>query len=292
MSFALDQLLDRLSLEQTSTHRFTGQNKDIGGGRVFGGQTMAQAVYAAIQTVPTGMHMHSLHNYFLSMGKADEPVEFVVTELRNGRSFSARDIKAMQGDNCILSMMASFQIEENGFEHDTNAMPTHYPKPDTLEPEQAYVKKIIDEIPKPLQHLALEDKPFDLRAVYPVHPITPQKAEPHQAVWLKTNGKLPDDPALHATLLTYATDFKLCTTSLRPYGYSYLHPSMQVASIDHALWLHKPVKCDEWLLYVMHSPHASNARGFNTGEVFDANGTLIASVAQEGLIRQRKQPNG
>lgn len=291
MNTALSQLLDRLQLTQTDTHRFSGQNKDIGGGRVFGGQTMAQAVYAAYQTVPSNMRIHSLHNYFLSMGKADEPVEFVVTELRNGRSFSARDIKAMQGDSCILSMIASFQIDEDGFEHDISAMPTHYPKPDTLEAEQDYVKKIIDEIPKPLQDLALEDKPFDLRAVYPVHPIAPQKAEPHQAVWLKTNGELPNDPALHATLLTYATDFKLCTTSLRPYGYSYLHPSMQVASIDHALWIHRPVKCDEWLLYVMHSPHASNARGFNTGEVFDANGTLIASVAQEGLIRQRKKTN-
>lgn len=292
MTQALQTLIQLLTLEQIDEHRFVGGSIDIGAGRIFGGQIMAQAVYAAYQSINRDSsepvrHLHSLHNYFLSMGDAYAPVEFVVTELRNGQSFAARDIKALQGDKCILSMVASFQIQEQGFEHDVLQMPQATPWPEMLINEHEYLQQIIETLPEPMHERAREEKPIEIRAIAPLHPTEPNKAPPHQAIWFRADANLPADPVLHTMLLTYSSDFKLCTTCLRPHGYTYLHPSMQVASIDHALWLHHPVKFDDWHLYVMDSPHAGNARGFNRGSIFDRHGKLVASTAQEGLIRQR-----
>lgn len=292
MSVALQSLIALLSLEQRDTHHFIGNSVDIGAGRIFGGQIMAQAVFAAMHTVNQNpaapqRQLHSLHAYFLSMGDAYAPVEFIVTELRNGRSFAARDIKAMQNDKCILAMVASFQIGEQGFCHDTAYIPASIPTPDLLINEYQYFQQILDTLPEPMRARASVDKPIEIRPINPLHPAFPEKAPAQQAIWFRSNGALPADSILHTVLLIYSSDFKLCTTCLRPHGFAYSHPKMQVASIDHALWLHRPVQFDDWHLYMMQSPHAGNARGFNLGQIFNQQGELVASTAQEGLIRQR-----
>ncbi len=285
MSDVLKELIELLTLERIEAHLFRGQSQDLGWGTVFGGQVLGQALSAAIQTVPQDRHVHSLHGYFLRPGDVDQPIVYDVDNIRDGRSFATRRVVAIQHGKPIFNLSASFQIEESGFQHQA-PMPDA-PSPDELASEQDLARAILDKIPPPLQERATSDRPLELRPVRPLDPLQPDVREPHRMVWYRANGDLPDDPRYHQCLLTYASDFSFMTTALLPHGVSWLTPKMQVASLDHAMWFHRPFRMDQWLLHVIESPSASGSRGLALGRFYTQDGQLVASTAQEGLIRQR-----
>ncbi len=286
MSKVLDELVAQLALEKIEENLFRGQSQDLGWGTVFGGQVLGQALSAAVQTVPTDRHVHSLHGYFLRPGAVDKPIVYDVDRIRDGGSFTTRRVVAIQNGKAIFNMAASFQVEEEGFDH-YDEMPD-VPGPDGIPSELDRVKGIADQLPRSVRAIATADRPFESRPVNPVDFFNPAAQAPKRHLWFKANDVLGDEPALHRYLLAYASDFSLLTTALLPHAVSWLSPGMQVASLDHAMWFHRPFRVDEWLLYTMDSESASGARGLVRGRVFDAQGRLVASVSQEGLIRQRK----
>ncbi len=291
----LQTLLDILDLERLEENLFRGGSQDLGWGRVFGGQVLGQALAAARGTVPTDRHVHSLHGYFLRPGDVNLPVVYTVDPIRDGRSFTTRRVVAIQKGEAILNMAASFQIAEEGLEHQADA--PEAPDPDELLSEQdlgiRYLKHlpeaVLEGIPAWLRKMAVADRPIEIRPVRPMDPTRPGVREPRRQVWFRTTSPLPEDapPALHATLLTYASDFQFLATSLQPHAKTWLSPGMQIASVDHAMWFHRPFRMDDWLLYDIESPSAQGARGLVHGRFFDRSGALVASVAQEGLIRDR-----
>ncbi len=295
MSDVLHQLIDILRLERIEENLFRGASQELGWGRVFGGQVLGQALSAARQTVPEGRQAHSLHAYFLRPGATDRPVVYTVDPIRDGRSFTTRRVVAVQGGKAILNLAASFQITEGGFDH-AQAMPEAR-EPDDLMNErelgQRYLARlpeaVLKQIPRGLRDRATAEKPIEIRPINPMDPVKPPVREAHRQVWLRANGELPDDPEVHRTLLAYASDFHLLTTSLQPHGASWLTPGVQVASLDHAMWFHRPFRMDDWLLYDVTSPSASGARGLVSGRFFTRDGALVASVMQEGLIRDRRR---
>jgi acyl-CoA thioesterase II len=288
MPSVLDELVQLLALERIEENLFRGQSQDLGWGTVFGGQVLGQALSAAAQTVPAERHVHSLHAYFLRPGRVDKPIVYDVDRIRDGSSFTTRRVVAIQGGQPIFNLAASFQIREPGFEHQ-DAMP-EAPAPESLPTEQERAAMFAQRLPKTLRDRALAERPFELRPVVADDdPFLPQPQPPHRMIWLRTVGKLPDDPALHAYLLAYASDHGFVTTSLLPHGVTWLTPGMQVASLDHVMWFHQPLRVDDWLLYVVDSPAAHGARGLARGRVFTREGKLVASSAQEGLIRQHVQ---
>jgi len=289
MGSVLDDLLDLLGLERLEESLFRGQSQDLGWGNVFGGQVLGQALSAAQQTVPEGRTVHSLHGYFLRPGDASKPIVYDVDQIRDGKSFTTRRIVAIQNGKPIFSMGASFQIDEGGYDHQAK-MP-EVPRPEDLSSETELARRVADRIPEPLRARALADKPIELREVGPVNPLRPEAQEPRRSVWLRASAALPDDPKIHRFLLAYASDFHLMTTALLPHGVSWLTPGMQTASLDHAMWFHRDFRLDEWLLYSLESPSASNARGLAQGHFFNLEGQLVASTMQEGLIR-RREPRG
>jgi acyl-CoA thioesterase-2 len=282
----LAQLVRLLSLEKLEENLFRGQSQDLGWGTVFGGQVLGQALSAAVQTVPLERQAHSLQAHFLRPGDVSRPIVYQVDRIRDGSSFTTRRVVAVQGGQPMLHLSASFQIDEPGFTHQTE-MP-QVPPPESVPNEAQTFSAALAKSPKVLQRWSLAARPFDNRPVDESEELlAPPVRPPRRMLWLKTVAPLPDDPALHRSLLAYASDAWFLTTSLLPHGVTWLTPGMQVASLDHAMWFHAPFRADEWLLHVIDSPAASGARGLVRGSVFKRDGTLVASTAQEGLIRQR-----
>ena len=281
----VQELIDLLRLEAIGVNRFRGQCQDLGFKNLFGGQVLGQTLSAASQTLPEGEWApHSLHAYFLRPGNVIDSLEFEVDCVRDGRSFAVRQITASQNGKAILTMMASFQHPEEGFEQQEK-MPD-VQGPEGLASQLELTRMFKDKFPERLRDIYTADKPIEIRAIDPINIFAPKKQEPIKYVWMKTDAPLADDPMLHANVLTYATDFNLIGTSMMPHGVSFAQRDMQVASLDHAIWFHRPIKFDDWMLYALDSPSASSGRGFCRGKIFNQQGELVASVAQEGLIRQ------
>jgi len=285
----LAELVALLGLERIEENLFRGQSQDLGWGAVFGGQVLGQALSAAVQTVPPERHAHSLHAYFLRSGDVKKPIVYDVDRIRDGGSFTTRRVVAIQSGHAIFNLAASFQVEEPGLEHQ-DAMPAA-PDPESCATEQERAAPYAHQLPRGLRERATAVRPFELRPVGPEDDaFHPAPKAPQRMVWFKTVGRLPDDPALHSYLLAYASDHSLITTALLPHGISWLTSGMQIASLDHVMWFHQRFRVDEWLLYVLDSPAAHGARGLARGRIFTRDGRLVASVMQEGLIRQRPSP--
>jgi acyl-CoA thioesterase-2 len=286
MSRVLDELVALLALERIEENLFRGQSQDLGWGTVFGGQVLGQAVSAAAQTVEVGRRVHSVQSYFLRPGDVSKPIVYEVDRIRDGASFTTRRVVAVQNGQPIFNLAASFQREERGFSHH-DVMP-EVPPPESLATELERLAPFVERFPPFMQKRAVAERPFEMR---PVHfeddPVTPSKVAPDRSVWLRANGNLPDDPALHCYLMAYASDHAFLTTALLPHGVTWLSPGMQVASLDHVMWFHAPFRIDSWLLHVMHSPRAFGGRGLVHGSVYSQDGQLVVSTAQEGLIRRR-----
>lgn len=280
----LEELIQQLGLEQLEVNLFRGQSQDLGWGTVFGGQVLGQALSAAVQTVSEDRFVHSLHGYFLRPGDVNHPIIYEVDRIRDGKSFATRRVVAIQKGRPIFNMAASFQVEEEGFSHQ-DEMP-EVPGPEGLKSEQELAELVKDLIPEPMRERALAERPIELRPVRPTNPLKPRVSEPEHAVWYRSLRELPDDPSLHRYLLAYGSDFHFLTTALKPHGMSWLSPGMQMASLDHAMWFHRPFRMDEWLLHVVESPTTSGARGLVRGRFFTRDGKLVATTAQEGLMRK------
>jgi acyl-CoA thioesterase II len=285
MSVVLDELVKLLSLEQIEENLFRGPSQDLGWGTVFGGQVLGQALSAATQTVPRERHVHSMHAYFLRPGDVHKPVIYDVDRIRDGTSFTTRRVVAIQSGRPIFNMSASFQVEESGFEHQ-EPMPGA-PPPESLKNERELSALVVDKMPAAWRERVLGERPIEIRPVDIVDPWRPTPQPPRRMGWMRAAGKLPENPALHNWLLAYASDHHFIGTALLPHAVSFLTPGMQVASIDHIMWFHQPVRADEWLLNVMDSPAAHGGRGLVRGRIYTRDGVLVASTAQEGLIRQR-----
>jgi len=281
----LGDLVGLLALERLDRDLFRGNSQDLGWGAIFGGQVLGQALSAATQTVAPDRHAHSLHGYFLRAGDVRRPILYEVERLRDGKSFSARRATAVQDGEAIFSLEASFQVEEPGFDHQ-DAMP-EVPPPETLQSERDMALAIADRLPEAVRVRATAERPIEIRPVDVRNPLRPRPAPPRRHLWYRTIDALPDDPRLHRYLLAYESDFSLLGTSMDPHGVSWLSPGMQVASLDHVMWFHRPFRVDDWLLYDVESPSASGARGLVRGRFFDGKGRLVATCAQEGLIRKR-----
>ncbi len=286
----LSELVELLRLERIEAHLFRGQSQDLGWGAIFGGQVLGQALSAAAQTVPGGRSAHSLHGYFLRRGDASRPVIYEVDPIRDGKSFATRRVVAIQGGRAIFNLSASFQVDEGGLEHQS-PMPT-VPGPEGLESELTRNHRHAERIPAAFRERALAERPIEVRPVEGYSSLRPRKAPPRRSVWYRAVDPLPDDPALHRYLLAYASDFQFLVTAMQPHGVSWLTPGMQVASLDHAMWFHRPFRFDDWLLHVIESPSASGARGLVRGHFFDRHGNLVASTAQEGLMRDWRERDG
>ncbi|AUJ68516.1 MULTISPECIES: acyl-CoA thioesterase II [Pseudoalteromonas] len=285
MSQVLQNLLDLLSLEEIEQGIYRGQSQDLGFPQVFGGQVMGQALSAAKYTLPEGRFVNSLHSYFLRPGDASKPIVYDVENIRDGRSFSTRRISAIQYGKPIFYMTASFQGDEPGVSHQS-LMPD-VPEPETLKSSLHFYQEHADLIPESLRAKFTQEMPLDMRPVNFQNPFKPKKQDPVRNVWFKANGDMPDDRRIHNYLLAYASDFEFLPTALQPHGLSFMQPNMQVATIDHAMWFHRPFRMDEWILYSVDSPSASNGRGLVRGQFFNRQGELVASTIQEGVMRQR-----
>lgn len=278
----VDHLLELLDLEVIDVDLFRGQNERGREGRLFGGQVMSQALVAAARTVE-GRSAHSLHGYFLRPGDPAWPVIYGVDRIRDGRSFTTRNVVARQHGRAIFSLSVSFQKDEAGYEHQL-PMP-EAPEPESLKSWPELVRDNWECIPEQARLWAPLPRPIDLRPIDLPTLFGGGPTEGDKLVWFRVPKRLPEDPALHQFILTYASDMTLIDTAARPHGHHGPMGALMIASLDHALWFHRPVRVDEWLLYVQESPAAAGARGFARGTLFSQNGTLVASVAQEGLIR-------
>ncbi|MBC7793648.1 MAG: acyl-CoA thioesterase II [Clostridia bacterium] len=285
MNAVLDKLLQLLALERIEDNLFRGQSERWGSPTVFGGQALGQALSAAMYTLPASRHVHSLHAYFLRPGDVAKPIVYDVDRIRDGTSFTTRRVRAIQNGHAILALTASFQIEEPGFDHQ-DTMP-EAPPPETCLTDIERVADELDRFPEAAHKYLTRERAFELRSTDPKDdPFRPEPHPPKRMVWLRTSGKLPDEPALHRKLAAYVSDYAFLTTALCPHGYSWMAPEMQVASIDHSMWFHRPFRIDDWLLHVMDSPSANGARGLVRGQLFTRDGKLVASTAQEGLLRR------
>ncbi|MDP3278487.1 MAG: acyl-CoA thioesterase II [Deltaproteobacteria bacterium] len=285
MNPVLSDLVALLALERLDRDRFRGRSQNLGWGAIFGGQVLGQALSAATQTVESARVVHSLHGYFLRSGELDRPILYDVDRLRDGKSFSTRRVTAIQDGTAIFCLDASFQRDELGFEHQ-DVMP-EVPSPETLRSERELAMAVADRLPEVLRAMATAERPIEIRPVEPRNPLRPKALPALRHLWYRAIDRLSDDAALHSYLLAYASDFSFLGTAMDPHGVSWLTPGMQVTSLDHAMWFHRPFRMDEWLLYVVDSASASGGRGLVRGRFFDREGRLVASCVQEGLIRQR-----
>lgn len=283
MSSALDQLLTLLKLKKSGEQQFIGQSENLGLPQVYGGQVIGQALSAAKKTVAIDRYVHSFHSYFLRRGNPLLPITYDVENLRDGKSFSTRRVKAVQQDQPIFYLTASYHQEEIGLEHQIE-MP-EIQGPEHFYSETQLIQQIADKLPPAITQMLDRERPIEVRPVVINHPLSPQKLPPDQALWIKANGQLGDDLRIHQYLLAYASDWGFLTTALQPHGLTLFTPKLKIASIDHAMWYHRQFRMDEWLLFVIKSPTTAGARGFVRGEFFDQKGRLIASVTQEGMIR-------
>ena len=286
MSRVLEDLLDHLALEKIEEGLYRGQSQVLGFGHVFGGQVIGQALSAAKETV-NKRFVHSFHSYFLRPGDDKKPIVYDVECIRDGGSFSTRRIEAIQYGKPIFYMTASFQSEEVGYEHQS-PMP-NVVGPDGLLSEYEFYQQNLDKIPSHLHHIVTCEKPIEIRHVQVNNPFNPKKMDTRRQVWIRSNGQLPDDPRVHRYLLSYASDFTFLPTALFPHGRSFLQKDMQVATIDHSMWFHRPFRMDEWILYDMDSTSASGGRGLVKGQFFNQQGELVASAMQEGVIRDHQK---
>ncbi len=283
MPAAIENLLDILDLEPLEHNLFRGRSPDEGWQRVFGGQVIGQALVAASRTVEPTRKAHSLHGYFLRPGDPAVPIIYDVDRIRDGKSFLTRRVVAIQHGQAIFSMAVSFQKEEDGLDHQTSA--PDVPPPEELMSEEELKRQFMAHASEPMKRYWRRERPIELRPVSLTPYMRREKLEPVQKVWFRATGPLPDDVAIHKCVLAYASDMMLLDTSLYPHGRMLFDDDLQVASLDHSLWFHRPFRTDEWLLYAQESPSASGARGFNRGAIYTRAGVLVASVAQEGLIR-------
>ncbi|MAA73184.1 MAG: acyl-CoA thioesterase II [Salinisphaeraceae bacterium] len=282
----LQDLLVLLNLEALETNLFRGESRDLGGKSVFGGQVLGQAMVAASRTVEAGRPPHSLHGYFLRPGDMEAPIVYEVDRVREGRSFTTRRVQGIQHGKVIFSAIASYHGDEPGFQHGP-------PMPDVPPPEDLVSQHELrrqwaasrDDIPAKLKQAFCRPLAIDFKPVKARNPLRPDTREPRHPVWIKAADVLPQDEILHRCVLAYASDFGLLPTGLLPHGKTFIDQDMIVASLDHAIWFHSSFRADEWLLYCMESPWAGSARALSRGQIFNRRGDLVASVAQEGLIR-------
>jgi acyl-CoA thioesterase II len=280
-------LLQAMAIEQIEVNIFRGTSHDIGANHVFGGQVLSQALHAALLTVPPERRAHSMHGYFILPGDLHHPIIYMVDQVRDGGSFTTRRVKAIQHGKDIFIIAISFQLEQEGLEHQSG-MPRVVP-PEDLESDEDLLHQFADRLPESFKRF-LRPRPIEFRPVDPFNFVLPQKQEPLRYIWFRAKGQVADDPALHQRLLAYASDYNLLTTAIQPHQDEIQIHQVQLASLDHAMWFHRPFNLNDWLLYEVDSPSASNARGFTRGSIFSRDGTLVASVAQEGLIRPRRKP--
>ena len=282
MNAILQDLIQLLELERIEDNIFRGDSRDIGSAQVFGGQVLGQALSAAQHTVDDRI-AHSLHAYFLRRGDMNAPIIYEVDRARDGGSFSTRRVVAIQHGRPIFNLAASFQIQEDGLEHFAE-MPD-VPSPGGLANSVEIAKSLLDRIPMKMRRYLTQERPFEFRPVRPMNFAVPEKLPPTRQVWIRAVSELPDDRALHQNLLAYVSDYELLGTATLPHGLSFGRGNVIMASLDHALWFHREVAVDQWLLYSMDAPNAGGARGFARGQFFTEDGQLVASTSQEGLIR-------
>jgi len=281
----LADLLRQLELEPLEVNLFRGESRDIGSPQVFGGQVLGQALTAASATVD-GRIVHSLHAYFLRRGDFNAPIVYQVDRSLDGHSFSNRRVVAIQHGEPIFNMTASFQVLEEGLEHQS-AMPV-VPAPEELPDSSRPPPHLLARLPERVRRFLEQPRPFEFRLVQPMDYPGPRDAAPSRQVWFRAVDRLPPDERLHRRLLAYVSDYFLLDTATLPHGSALLGNSVVMASIDHAMWFHRPLRVDDWLLYAVESPSASGARGFARAGVYSRDGRLVASTAQEGLVRLRR----
>ena len=277
------ELESLLTLERLEENLFRGQSRDIGTKYVFGGQVLGQSLSAAQQAVDNERSVHSVHAYFLRAGDITAPIVFDVDRARDGHSFSVRRVTAIQHGKPILIFAASFQKSEPGVEHQFHL--PEVPMPEDIAPQSPPSPEVLSHLSAKMQRWLSRMGPFEMRPVYPRDELNPTKRPPYQQVWFRLTQPIGDDINMHRAMLAYASDFYLLGTSTFPHAISYYQNNVQMASLDHALWFHRPFRIDDWLLYDLDSPSAQGARGLARGNIYDRNGLLVATVAQEGLIR-------
>lgn len=295
----VDGLVKLLTVEKRASDIYAGRPQKGGVGRVFGGQVLAQALQAAQASVVDGKSAHSLHAYFLRGGREGAPIEYRIERDFDGRSFANRRVVASQENedgtsSPILNLTASFQTPEDGLEHDDSPMPDVLPPEELksdMEMRRAMADKIGDKLSEAQRALMLRPRPIEMRTIDRLHWMNSEPREPRAHTWFRTAAPLPDDPALHRAVITYASDFTLLGTSALPHGLSWMRNELVGASLDHAIWFHREARADEWLLYATDAPWSGGGRGFNRGRIFNRAGELVASVAQEGMMRKRVKPS-
>ncbi|MDG9950090.1 acyl-CoA thioesterase II [Acinetobacter ursingii] len=289
MNALTQELVELLSLEKLEDHLYRGQSRNLVGKRVFGGQVLGQALRAASYT--TDRPAHSLHAYFLYGGDVNAPIIYEVDPLRDGRSFSSRQVRAIQHGRTIFSAMISFAYLEEGLNYQPEE--PNYPAPEDLKSENELKEGLVNFLPENVRASFMRDRHVEIRPIDPVNPFQPQPQAPINAHYIRTHDPIPqelDEQSLHQAIVAFYSDFSLMTTSLKPHGLSYISPSLQCASIDHAIYFHRPVRADEWMLYDMEATVTANSRGLNFGRMWQ-NGQLVCSTTQEGLIRLREIAN-
>ncbi len=282
MAYTIEDLIGLLELEAIEHNIYRGLNRDIGSGRIFGGQVLAQSLVAARKTVDGDRPAHSMHGYFILAGDLETPVVYFVDRLRDGKSYTTRRVTAIQHGRAIFNMSGSFHRPEEGPSHQVQ-MPD-VPPPEEVRPELERIRERADEIPDHLRTVLTQDRPLDFRPVE-VDPFEAGPTEPHRHTWVRAVGEVGDDPLHHQAVLAYASDYGLLGAALQPHGVTFRDPDVMVASLDHAVWFHRPFRVDEWLLYAAWSPVSAGGRGFSRGTFFTREGEVVASVAQEGVVR-------
>lgn len=290
MSKAVETLLKTLDLEKIEQNLYRGESPQVGWQRVFGGQVIGQSLVAAQRTVDEDRPVHSLHGYFMRPGDPSVPIVYNVDRIRDGRSFTTRRVVAIQHGKAIFSMSASFQIVEPGLEHFVE-MPD-LPNAEDLPSEKQLAEQFVNHAPESIRNYWQRERPIELRPINLDHYLSDKKLDPTQNIWIRATGEIPDDPAIQQAVLAYASDMTLLDTSLFAHGRAIFDPNLQVASLDHSIWFHRPINMADWHLYSQDSPNSSGARGFTRGSIYSPDGQLVASVAQEGLIRERSKGFG
>ncbi len=281
----VNELINLLDLEKIEENFFRGQNYQAPWKRIFGGQVLAQSLHAAYQTVPSDRFAHSIHGYFILSGDISTPVVYEVDRIRNGGSFTTRRVVAIQKGRPIFNMSASFQLKQEGLDHQIK-MP-NVPDPDSLISDVQMAERFKESSPELYKRYSI-DRPFEFRPTNYIDPTNPTDQEPYRCIWIKAVEKMGDDIRMHQEFLTYASDYGLLGTAILPHWSKVQEHDMFFASLDHAMWFHRDFRIDDWLLYALDSPSASNSRGFARGNIFNRSGKLVASVVQEGLMRKSK----
>jgi acyl-CoA thioesterase II len=287
MPYNAADLLRLLDLERIEHNIYRGVSRDIGSGRIYGGQVLAQALVAARRTVEEDRPVHSVHGYFILAGDLSVPVVYFVDRLRDGKSFATRQVTAIQHGNAIFNMSASLQHPEEGLEHQGGA--PLVPPPEGLRTELEMLRERASEIPDSVRAVLTQDRPLDIRPVDPIDPVNAEPREPRRRMWVRAIGEVGDDLVSHQAVLAYASDYGLLGTALRPHALTVQSPDLMVASLDHSIWFHRAFRADEWLLYDIDSPVAAGGRAFIRGSFYTRSGVLVASTAQEGVVRVRRK---